>query len=136
MNLSNLRVGFGFDIHRFEPGMPLVLGGVRIEHDRGLVSHTDGDAVCHAVLDALFSACGLPDIGAHFPPSDPRLAGVSSLRLLEETASELTAVHIEQILNLTVTIVTEQPKIAPYREAMVDRLALALGVEPHRIAIS
>jgi 2-C-methyl-D-erythritol 2,4-cyclodiphosphate synthase len=134
--LESLRVGFGFDIHRFELGVPLFLGGVRLDHEYGLVSHTDGDAVCHALLDALFTACGLPDIGTHFPPSDARLRGVSSLELLRETASELFATHIAAVLNITLTIMAEAPKIGPYRERMAASLAGALGIMPQQIAIA
>lgn len=136
MNLTNLRVGFGFDIHKFELGVPLILGGVRLDHEYGLVSHTDGDAVCHALLDALFTACGMPDIGTHFPPSDARLRGASSIGLLRETMLELRAKHIAEVLNVTVTVMAEQPKIGPFREKIIASLAEATGIEAARIAIA
>jgi 2-C-methyl-D-erythritol 2,4-cyclodiphosphate synthase len=136
VNMTDLRVGFGFDIHKFELGVPLILGGVRIEHEYGLVSHTDGDAICHALMDALFTACGLPDIGTHFPPSDPRLRGVSSIDLLRETVHDLSMKHLERILNVTITVMTEQPKIAPYRDKITLSLARTLGIELKRIAVA
>jgi 2-C-methyl-D-erythritol 2,4-cyclodiphosphate synthase len=136
VSLSDLRVGFGFDIHRFEPGVTLILGGVTIPHTHGLVSHTDGDVVCHAVMDALFTACGLPDIGTHFPPSDPRLADASSIGLLRETMVELRARHIGEFINLTVTVLAEQPKIAPHREQIIASLASALGTLPSQITVA
>jgi 2-C-methyl-D-erythritol 2,4-cyclodiphosphate synthase len=134
--LTNLRVGFGFDIHKFELGVPLILGGVRLDHEYGLVSHTDGDAVCHALLDALFTACGMPDIGTHFPPSDARLKGASSIELLRETMLELRDKHIAEVLNVTITLMAEQPKIGPYREKIIASLAGAMGIESARIALA
>lgn len=134
--LSRLRVGFGYDIHRFADGVPLVLGGVHIDHPRGLQSHTDGDAVCHAVTDALLSACGLPDIGTVFPPEEDALRGAESDLLLQQTVQGLYNSTLEAILNLNVTVLCEAPKLAPHRSSIIRQLADCLGTEQSRINVS
>lgn len=134
--LSRLRVGFGYDIHKFTDGLPLVLGGVHIDHPRGLHSHTDGDAVCHAVTDALLSACGLPDIGTVFPPEDESLRGAQSDLLLRQTAQGLYNSALEAVLSLSVTVLCEEPKLAPHRAAMIRQLASCLSTEEARISVS
>jgi 2-C-methyl-D-erythritol 2,4-cyclodiphosphate synthase len=121
------RVGIGYDIHRLVPGRPLRLGGVTVPHDRGLAGHSDGDALTHAVIDALFGACGLPDIGRHFPPGDPRFRDADSIALLEEARRLALAAGWEPS-NLDTVVVCERPRLAPYTAQMRARLAAALNV--------
>jgi len=124
----NVRVGQGFDIHRFsdDPARPLVLGGVLFEGTRGLVGHSDADAVAHAVADALLGAVGLGDIGQHFPDTDPQWKGVDSLVLLAEVARLVRAEGWE-IGNVDTSVVCEEPKLAPRRDEMQRRLSEAAG---------
>ena len=122
------RAGTGYDIHRLVPGRRLVLGGVVIPYERGLEGHSDADALTHAVIDALFGACGLPDIGQHFPPSDARYAGADSVRLLEE-ARGIAAEAGWAPEGLDSTVVCERPKLAPHVAEMRTCLAAALGLE-------
>jgi 2-C-methyl-D-erythritol 2,4-cyclodiphosphate synthase len=123
------RVGFGYDIHRLVAGRALFLGCVEIPFPRGLAGHSDGDAAAHAVADALLGAAGLGDIGIHFPPGDPRWAGVRGAVLLGETRVLLAARGLRP-LQVDVTIVAEAPRLAPYREAMQAATAVALGLDP------
>ncbi len=132
--MPEYRVGTGFDAHALEEGVPLVLGGVRIDHPRGLAGHSDGDVLAHALTDALLGAAGLEDIGALFPSGDPELAGADSLELLAQ-AWERVRAEDWQLANADVVLVGEQPRIAPHREEMRRRLAAALGVEPARVAV-
>ncbi len=121
-----MRIGQGIDVHAFGPGDHVVLAGVAVPHDRGLVAHSDGDVVIHALCDALLGALALGDIGIHFPPSDPRWKGVSSRHFLLHCA----ALMIDRgyaLANADVTIVCERPKIAPHVEAMRRNLATDLG---------
>ena len=131
--MSEYRVGTGFDAHALEDGVPLVLGGVRIEHPRGLAGHSDGDVLAHALTDALLGAAGLEDIGALFP-SDPKLAGVDSLELLVQ-AWERVQADGWRLANADVVLVGEEPRLAPHRDEMRRRLASALGVEPELVAV-
>ncbi len=129
------RIGHGYDLHRLEPrppegqGRPLILGGVQIDHDRGPVSHSDGDAVLHAVTDALLGALGLPDIGQLFPDNDPQWEGASSDRFLLEAASRMQALGY-RVSNLDVTLILERPKLQPHKDEIRRNLALMLGVDP------
>ena len=132
--MSEYRVGTGFDAHALEEGVPLVLGGVRIEHPRGLAGHSDGDVLAHALTDALLGAAGLEDIGALFPSSDPKLAGVDSLELLAR-AWERVQADGWRLANADVVLVGEEPRLAPHRGDMRQRLAAALGVEPELVAV-
>ena len=127
-----MRIGQGFDTHRFEEGGPLVLGGVEIDHPAHLAGHSDGDALFHAVADALLGALGAGDLGAHFPSSDPALAGINSREILERVAERMRSSHFE-IGNLDATIIAEVPRLAPHQSAMRGRLAAALGVEEARV---
>ncbi len=126
--MSALRIGQGFDVHAFAAGDHVMLGGVRIPHDRGLAAHSDGDVLLHAVCDALLGALALGDIGHHFPPGDPDWAGADSRRLLR-------AVHgliIEQgyrVGNVDSTVICERPKLAPHVPAMRGHMADDLGVD-------
>ncbi len=122
-----VRAGTGYDVHRLEAGRRLVLGGVEVPYERGLAGHSDGDALTHAVVDALFGACGLPDIGRHFPPGDPRYLGASSLDLLSEAVA-LARESGWQALSVDSTVVCERPRLAPYIEEMRRLLAERLGI--------
>ena len=128
------RVGLGYDLHRFEAGRPLLLGGVPIPHDRGLAGHSDADAVCHAVTDAILGAAAAGDIGRHFPDTDPRWKGASSLELLRSAAALVRARGFV-VVNVDVVVVTERPRIAPHVEKMREALAAAVGVEPSAVGV-
>ncbi|HXY80039.1 MAG TPA: 2-C-methyl-D-erythritol 2,4-cyclodiphosphate synthase [Gaiellaceae bacterium] len=132
--MSELRVGAGFDAHAFAEGVPLVLGGVRIEHPRGLAGHSDGDVLAHALTDAVLGAAGLEDIGALFPSGDPALAGADSVELLRKAWRRVREAGWE-LVNADVVLVGEEPRLAPHRDAMRARLAGALGAEPERVAV-
>lgn len=132
--MSEYRVGTGFDAHALEEGVPLVLGGVKIEHPRGLAGHSDGDVLTHALTDALLGAAGLEDIGALFPSGDPALAGADSLELLAQ-AWERVREHGWRLGNADVVFVGQEPRLAPLRDEMRRRLATALDVEPELVAV-
>lgn len=129
-----MRVGIGYDSHRFAEGRRLVLGGVVIDHPVGLAGHSDADAVAHAVTDALLGATGLGDIGRHFPPDDDLWKDADSINLLER-AVELASAENYQVVNVDVTVVCEAPRIGPHAEAMQARLALALGIAPRLVSV-
>jgi 2-C-methyl-D-erythritol 2,4-cyclodiphosphate synthase len=124
-----VRTGLGIDTHAFAPGRPLILGGVDIPHEEGLAGHSDADVLTHAVIDALLGAAGLGDIGQHFPDTDPRFAGADSLELLRTVVVYLGERGFA-IGNVDATVVLERPKLAPYRDAIRDALAGALGLAP------
>jgi 2-C-methyl-D-erythritol 2,4-cyclodiphosphate synthase len=126
--VTDLRIGLGVDAHAYGDGIPLVLGGVTIDHPRGLVGHSDGDVVAHALTDALLGAAGLADIGALFPSGDERYRGADSLRLLEEAYAHVRRAGFA-LVNADCVVVGQEPRIAPHREAMRARLAAALGVD-------
>ena len=132
--MADLRVGIGVDAHAFADGVPLVLGGVEIPSPRGLAGHSDGDVLAHALIDALLGAAGLADIGALFPAGEERWRGASSLDLLARAYVDVREVGFE-LVNADVVLVGEEPRLAPHRVAMRDRLAGALGVEPGQIAV-
>jgi len=121
-----LRIGNGVDAHRFGPGRPLMLGTVPVDHPEGLVGHSDGDVVAHAICDALLAAAGGPDIGALFPPGDPAWEGVSGARLLTETLAHVTA-RGYRVVNAHAVVVCEAPRIGPYRESMERSMSGILG---------
>lgn len=127
--MTSLRVGLGVDAHAFGEGVPLVLGGVEIEHPRGLVGHSDGDVVAHALTDALLGAAGLADIGALFPSNDDAYRGADSLGLLSEAYAHVRDAGFA-LVNADCVLIGQEPRIAPHRQAMRMRLAAALGVEP------
>ena len=129
-----MRIGQGFDAHRFEPGKPLVLGGVPIAHDQGLRAHSDGDVLIHALCDALLGAAGLGDIGRHFPDSDQTFAGVDSRELLREVVRQLHA-RGWRVGNVDLTLVAQRPRLAPYVEAMCQVLAVDLQINPHQVNV-
>jgi len=125
--VSDLRIGLGVDAHAFGEGVPLVLGGVRIDHSRGLVGHSDGDVVAHALTDALLGAAGLGDIGALFPSDDERHRGADSLVLLATAYGQVRDAGFE-LVNADCVVIGQEPRVAPHREVMRERLADALGV--------
>lgn len=129
-----IRVGVGYDSHRFAEGRPLILGGVTIPHPVGLAGHSDADAVAHALTDAFLGAAGAGDIGQHFPDTDPRWQGADSLVLLR-TACDLLRARGCEPRQADITVICEAPRIGPYREAMVARLADAAGLDPDRIGL-
>jgi 2-C-methyl-D-erythritol 2,4-cyclodiphosphate synthase len=128
------RVGFGYDVHRLVPERPMRIACVELPSDRGPLGHSDGDVVAHAVADALLSAAGLDDIGTHFPPGDPQWAGAPGSLLLSETRLRLQAVGARPV-HVDVTVVTEAPKIAPYRTEMRRAVAEALSLDPSQVGI-
>jgi len=132
--VSEYRVGTGLDAHAFADDVPLVLGGVRIDHPRGLAGHSDGDVLAHALTDALLGAAGLDDIGALFPSGEPALEGADSLELLAEAWRRVRSAGWE-LANADVVLVGEEPRLAPHREEMRTRLAGALGVDRERVAV-
>jgi len=129
-----VRVGFGYDSHRFDADRPLVLGGVAIAGHAGLAGHSDGDAVAHAVIDALLGAVGAGSIGAHFPPSDPRWAGADSMDLLARALHILERRNY-QVVNVDVTVICESPRIEPESAAMRSRLGEILGIGPDNVSV-
>jgi 2-C-methyl-D-erythritol 2,4-cyclodiphosphate synthase len=129
-----VRTGLGIDTHAFAPGRPLILGGVDIPHEEGLAGHSDADVLTHAVIDALLGAAGLGDIGQHFPDTDPRFAGADSIELLRTVAQYLGERGFA-IGNVDATVVLERPRLAPYRDAIRDRLAAALGLAPDAVNV-
>ncbi len=127
-------IGQGFDAHRFAPGRPLVLGGVTIAHDQGMVAHSDGDVAIHALCDALLGAAGLGDIGRHFPDSDGAYAGIDSRILLRRVMGSLSERGLS-VHNTDLTIVAQAPKLAPHIAAMREILAADLGCDPTRVNV-
>ena len=134
MRQGGLRVGIGYDVHRLERGLPLVLGGVSLPHDRGLRAHSDGDALAHAIGDALLGAMGMGDLGTHFPDSDPTWRGVSSLVLLERIR-ELLRERGARVVNVDSTLILESPRISPHVGEMRERLARALAVDAEEVSV-
>lgn len=130
----SFRIGTGYDIHRLGEGHRLVLGGVEIQHTHGLIGHSDADAVCHAICDALLGAAALGDIGSHFPDTDPRYRGVSSLELLRSVGMMLEEEDYH-ISNLDITIHAERPKMRPHIERMRGVISGVLGLEQGRVSI-
>jgi 2-C-methyl-D-erythritol 2,4-cyclodiphosphate synthase len=134
MKMGSMRIGFGYDSHRFDEARPLVLGGVRIPDHPGLLGHSDGDAIAHAVTDALLGAAALGDIGRHFPPSESQWKDADSMVLLAR-AVELIRESDLRVCNIDVTVITEQPEIAPNAQEIVTRLAEVLGTAPDAISV-
>jgi 2-C-methyl-D-erythritol 2,4-cyclodiphosphate synthase len=124
-----VRVGSGIDVHAFGPGDCIMLGGVRIAHSRGIVAHSDGDVLLHALVDALLGAAGLGDIGQHFPDSDPRWKGADSARFVSATLQLLEQAG-QRVINADLTLLAEAPKIGPWRESIRGNVARLLGLPP------
>ena len=129
-----MRVGLGYDSHRFDDGRELVLGGVRVPDHAGLSGHSDGDAVAHAVIDALLGAAGAGDVGSHFPPDDDRWKDADSMDLLRRAVRVLEGRN-HQVVNVDVTVVCESPRIAPLADGMRQALADVLGVGPQFVSV-
>jgi len=129
-----IRTGIGIDTHRFESGPDLILGGVRIPHQRGLAGHSDADVLAHAVIDALLGAAGEGDIGEHFPDTDRRYAGADSLELLRTVVGLLAVRHLA-IRHVDATVMMERPKLGPHRAAIRRSLASALGVDEEAVNV-
>lgn len=129
-----MRIGIGYDIHRLQPGRPLVLGGVTIPGETGLAGHSDADALLHAVIDALLGAAGLGDIGQHFPPSDPAYAGASSRDLLAR-AVEMLAEAGFTVVSVDATVIAERPPLAAHIPALRQAMASVLGLTPGRVNV-
>ncbi len=129
-----MRIGTGYDSHRFAQDRELVLGGVRIPDHAGLAGHSDGDAIAHAVIDAILGAAAAGNVGSHFPPSDDAWRGADSIELLERTTGVLRKLGYG-VVNVDVTVVCETPKIGPHASAMRDRLAAALGVTAAHVSV-
>jgi 2-C-methyl-D-erythritol 2,4-cyclodiphosphate synthase len=132
--VTEYRVGTGFDAHALEEGVPLVLGGVAIDHPRGLAGHSDGDVLAHALTDAVLGAAGLEDIGALFSSDDPSLAGADSVELLRQAWSRVRDLGWE-LAKADVILIGEEPRLAPHRDEMRARLASALDVPPELVAV-
>jgi 2-C-methyl-D-erythritol 2,4-cyclodiphosphate synthase len=132
--LSEVRIGQGWDSHRLAPGRPLILGGVRVPSEFGLEGHSDADVLSHAITDAILGAAALGDIGMHFPDSDPKWKGSDSLVFLRH-ARELAEARGYRIVNVDSTIILERPRLRDYREAIRNKVAEALGVDPSRISL-
>ena len=128
------RIGEGWDTHPLAEGLPLILGGVTIPHTHGLLGHSDADALCHAITDALFGAAGLGDIGRHYPDTDTAFKGANSIMLLAEAARRVRAAGWE-IGNVDSTVVAQKPRLAPYIAAMRERVAEALGIAPELVNV-
>jgi 2-C-methyl-D-erythritol 2,4-cyclodiphosphate synthase len=129
-----MKIGMGYDIHRFKKGRPLILGGVRIKHPKGLDGHSDADVLAHAVMDALLGASGLGDIGLLFPNTDPAYAGASSIGLLKKVSAKVRK-RGYKIVNLDSVIVAEEPKISPFASTMTANIARAVGVRTADVSV-
>lgn len=129
-----VRTGLGFDAHAFAEGRRLVLGGVEIEHARGLAGYSDADVLCHAIADAILGAAALGDIGHHFPPDDPRWKDVDSREVLRIVAARLREAGWE-IVNVDATVLAEAPRIAPHADAMRSEIAAALSIGPGEVGV-
>ncbi|HLP88241.1 MAG TPA: 2-C-methyl-D-erythritol 2,4-cyclodiphosphate synthase [Nostocaceae cyanobacterium] len=130
----NIRIGNGYDIHRLVSDRPLILGGVEIPHELGLLGHSDADVLTHAIMDAMLGALSLGDIGHYFPPSDPQWKGANSLLLLEQV-HQLIRDQGWQIGNIDSVIVAERPKLKPHISTMREKLATVLGLQPNQVGI-
>lgn len=132
--MSAIRIGNGYDIHRLVPDRPLILGGVTIPHELGLLGHSDADVLTHAIMDAMLGALSLGDIGHYFPPSDPQWKDADSLKLLAQV-DQLIQAKGWQIGNVDSVVVAERPKLKPHIPAMRDRLAAVLHLDPGQIGV-
>ena len=130
--MMDIRIGHGYDVHRFAEERKLILGGVEIEYEKGLLGHSDADVLCHAVSDALLGALALGDIGKHFPDTDPRYKGADSIELLKHCVSLLREYKVS---NIDATVIAQKPKLAPHIDAMRKNLADAMGIDISRVSI-
>ena len=132
--MTNLRIGHGYDVHRLVEGRKLILGGVEIPWEKGLLGHSDADVLVHAVMDALTGAARLGDIGKLFPDTDPAYAGISSLKLLSEVGRLLGEKGFAMV-NIDATLLAQAPKVGPYKQMMAENIAAALGIGPERVNV-
>ena len=129
-----MRIGQGYDVHRLVEGRKLIIGGVDIPYEKGLLGHSDADVLLHAVMDALLGAAALGDIGQHFPDSDERYKGISSIALLKEVGKILQE-NGYMIENINSTVIAQRPKLLPYRPQMAENIAAALGIEKEQVSV-
>jgi 2-C-methyl-D-erythritol 2,4-cyclodiphosphate synthase len=129
-----MRIGHGYDVHRLVEGRDLILGGVKIEYEKGLDGHSDADVLLHAVSDALLGAAGLGDIGKHFPDTDPKYKGADSLKLLEVVGQRVVEAGY-RVSNIDVTMIAQRPKLRPHIEQMEQNIASVLGIDPSRVNV-
>lgn len=132
--MTNLRIGHGYDVHRLVPGRKLILGGVEIPWEKGLLGHSDADVLVHAVMDALTGAARLGDIGKLFPDTDPAYRGISSLKLLGEVGCLLGEKGFS-VVNIDTALLAQAPKVAPYKAQMAENIAAALGIEAEQVNV-
>lgn len=132
--MTNLRIGHGYDVHRLVEGRKLILGGVDIPWEKGLLGHSDADVLIHAVMDALTGAARLGDIGKLFPDTDPAYAGISSLKLLAEVGRLLGEKGFA-VVNIDATLLAQAPKVGPYKQQMAENMAVALGITPEQVNV-
>ena len=132
--MTGLRIGHGYDVHRLTEGRRLILGGVEVPYEKGLLGHSDADVLTHAVMDALLGAAALGDIGKLFPDTDAAYAGISSILLLERVAGRLREAGYA-VVNLDATVLAQAPKLAPYRERMRENLAHVLALDASRVSV-
>ncbi len=129
-----MRVGMGYDVHRLVAGRPLILGGVKLPHETGLLGHSDADVLLHAIMDALLGAAALGDIGRHFPDTDPEYEGISSLKLLARVG-ELVEAEGYFIENIDATVVAQRPKLCPFIDKMEENIAATLGIDKTQVNV-
>ena len=129
-----MRIGQGYDVHRLVEGRKLIIGGVDIPYEKGLLGHSDADVLLHAVMDALLGAAALGDIGQHFPDSDERYKGISSIALLKKVGKILQE-NGYMIENIDSTVIAQRPKLLPYRPQMAENIAAALGIEKEQVSV-
>lgn len=129
-----MRIGNGYDVHKLTDNRPLILGGVEIEYEKGLLGHSDADVLVHAIMDALLGAAALGDIGKHFPDTDPKYKGISSIYLLEQVARLLKEKGYS-IENIDSIVAAQRPKLSPHIEKMTENIANALGIEKSRVSV-
>ena len=132
--MTTLRIGHGYDVHRLVEGRRLILGGVDIPWEKGLLGHSDADVLVHAIMDALTGAARLGDIGKLFPDTDPAYAGISSLKLLAEVGRLLNE-RGYQVVNIDATLLAQAPKVGPYKQEMAENMARALGIQPDQVNV-
>ena len=128
------RIGQSIDIHQLVEGRDLYIGGVKIDHDKGLLGHSDADVLLHAIIESIIGALGLGDIGKHFPDTDPAFKGISSIELLKRVG-ELLKKNCYVIGNIDATIICQRPKLAPYRDKMIENIAEALNIEKNKVCV-
>ena len=133
--MPDLRIGHGFDVHPLVKGRDLIIGGVKIDHDKGLGGHSDADVLVHAIMDALLGAAGLPDIGQQFPPSDAQYRDADSLQLLGEVMTLIREAGCGSVVNVDAVVMAEEPKLNPHIPQMKKKIASVLGIDESRVGL-